>query len=467
MIKGQGEPMGSTVLEQIAQRAAGGVMITEDDRRAAREAIADTLACMVAGQRDVATQAVRRGVCPATAGGVGVTLVGGGTAGPATAALVNGTAAHALDFDDNFMPGMSHASAVLVPALLAVAEAGDASGADLVQAYLVGLEAQALVGYGVAPEHYAAGWHATSTIGAIGTAAGCAALMGLDHDGIVQAMSLAVSMASGMKGQFGTSAKPFHAGLAARNAVEAAQLAAAGLFGRRDILERAQGFGALMGGGLAADWTGMADDPAHVIGRVGLSPKIHPCCGSTHNAVDMVIALRQEHGFSADQVAAVDLTVGRANYRNLAYPDPATVMEARFSMQYCVALALMQDRLSLADFQDEAIARPHLRALLGRISMQPFAPKEEAGRERVPHRARIRLTDGRVFSVALAHPRGTLRNPLDVATWQAKIADCFSYAGVPFGAADQAALDGFATQPSLTALTGLIARRSTDRPEPG
>lgn len=447
----------NTVLERIAQRALGGAVVTVADRRAAEEAIADTLACMVAGQNDVATQSVRQGADLTEQGGK-ATLVGGGSATAPMAALVNGTSAHALDFDDNFTPGMSHASAVLVPALLALGESRGASGTELVRAYLVGLEAQALVGHGVASEHYAAGWHGTSTIGTIGTAAGCAVLMELGHEETVQAMSLAVSMASGMKGQFGTAAKPFHAGLAARNAVEAAQFAASGLFGRADILERAQGFGSLMGGGAEADWSGIDDCPGHVIGRVGLSPKIHPCCGSTHNAVDMVIALRREHGFQAREVAEVVLTVGRANYRNLAYPDPVTVMEARFSMQYCVALALMQDRLSLSDFQDQAIRRPQLRDLFTRISMQVVPREEEKDRQRTAHRAKIWLQDGREFSASLANPRGTLANPLDAATWLAKIQDCFNYAGVPFQMADQALLGGIEAQPDLKALTALIGR---------
>ncbi len=443
----------TTLLNRIARRAAGGVEVDAAARRAAEQAIADTLACMVAGQGDIASQAVRR----AMAGPEGpADLVGGGRAPAATAALINGTTAHALDFDDNFMPGMSHASAVLVPALLALAQSRGASGADLVTAYLVGLEAQALVGQGVAPEHYVAGWHGTSTIGTVGTAAGCAQLLGLDHDGIAQAMSLAVSMASGMKGQFGTPAKPFHAGMAARNAVEAAALAQAGLTGREDILERSQGLGELMGGGEPAHWTIPGPEVPHVIATAGLLPKIHPCCGSTHCAVDMVLALRRQHGFGPDDVAGVVLTVGRANYLNLAYPAPVTAMEARFSMQYCVALALSQELLSLSDFTPEAVARPHLRALFPRIAMQVMPLEEERAEPRAPHRALVRLRDGRELRAALAHPRGSLADPLDEATRIAKLRDCFAYAGRRLEAPGLAALDGIDALPDLAPLVELI-----------
>ena len=443
----------TSVLEQIAARAAGGVVVSAADRQAAQQAIADTLACMVAGQHDIATQAVRRAAGETSGPSM---LVGGGTAPAPVAALVNGTAAHALDFDDNFAPGMSHASAVLVPALMALGQARGASGADLVDAYLAGLEAQALVGMGVAPEHYVAGWHGTSTVGTIGTAAGCAVLLGQDRAGIAQAMSLAVSMASGMKGQFGTPAKPFHAGMAARNAVEAACFAAAGLEGRLDILEREQGFGALMGGGEPANWDLPGAEQPHVIATAGMLPKIHPCCGSTHNAVDMVLALRAAHGFTADQVASVRLVVGRANYRNLAYPDPQTPMEARFSMQYCVALALVQDILSLSDFTPGGVARPHIRALLGRISMEVMPLEVEKAHDRPPHRAEIRLTDGRVLSAELAHARGSLADPLDAATRAAKLRDCFAYAGRDLDAVGMAVLTDLEAQPDLRELGRLV-----------
>ncbi|MFD1881551.1 MmgE/PrpD family protein [Paracoccus pacificus] len=445
-----------TILNEIAARAAGGVVVTAADRLAAEHAIADTLACLVAGQADIATQAVRKASITAESRGP-ATLVGGGDASAPLAALVNGTSAHALDFDDNFTPGMSHASAVLVPALLALGQATGASGADLVTAYLTGLEAQALVGFGVEPEHYVAGWHGTSTVGTIGTAAGCAAILGLDQDGIARAMSLAVSMASGMKGQFGTPAKPFHAGMAARNAVEAAQLAAAGLYGRADILERAQGFGELMGGGAPADWDIPGADVPHVIQTWGLVPKIHPCCGSTHNSVDMVLALRKEHGFSADQVETVTLTVARANYRNLAYPTPQTPMEARFSMQYCVALALLQDLLSLGDFTPEAVARPHVRALFSRISMKVMPLEVEQAHDRPPHHAEIRLGDGRVLSADLANARGSLADPLDEATRLAKLRDCFTYAGLPFDTQVRTVLETIGDQPNLRAIAALIS----------
>ncbi len=421
-----------SAIERIADWSGSRPAFSPLARLRAHHAIADTVGCMLAGIGDQATQAVRE----AFASGIGpegaAAVAGGGRATEAIAALVNGTAAHALDYDDNFRPGITHASAVLVPALLAVAQGRAASGLSFVDAYLIGLEAQAAVGRGINPAHYTIGWHATSTVGAIGTAAGTAWLMGLDAAGVARAMSVAASMAAGPKGQFGTPAKPLHAGLAARNAVDAAALAGAGMTGRLDILECPMGIAELFGDDSAAGWERMVLASPHVIESDGLTPKRHPCCGSTHNTVDAILDLKAEHRFGAGDVEAVDTLVGIANVRNLAYPDPQDEMQARFSMHYCVALALLQDRLSLADFTPEAVGRPEIRRLLSLTTMRAYDKSEEAA-GRQPHRVTIRLKDGRLLKAERLEARGSIAVPFDDADRQAKFADCC--AGMPGAAA--------------------------------
>src|SRR5690606_18663480 len=148
---------------------------------------------------------------------------------PPWAALANGTAAHALDFDDNFDPAKAHASAVLIPAILALAEERPAPGFAVLDAYIVGLQIMGRVGQGINPFHRNRGWHATATVGAIGAAAACARLLALSSAQATHALSLATSMAAGSMAQFGTMAKPLHAGLAAKSGVIAASLAQAGL----------------------------------------------------------------------------------------------------------------------------------------------------------------------------------------------------------------------------------------------
>lgn len=400
----------------------------------ARAAVEDTVACMIAGAAEPAAAAARRAALAWGRGGAVAVGTAERLAAPA-AALVNGTAAHSLDYDDIFTPSFGHASAVLVPALLALAgergrDGAAVGGAALVDAYIVGLEMQAAVGAGVGRAHYLAGWHSTATVGCIGAAAGCARLIGLDADGIAQAMSLAVSMAGGAKVQFGSMAKPLHAGLAAQHAVQAAVLAGAGMRGRADALEGRYGFLDLYGAGETRGWEGLpagmgvAEPPA--IEWAGLTVKRHPCCGSAHNTLDCVLALQAEHGFTAAEVERIDTLVGSVNARNLMYGSPRDEMEARFSMPYCVAAALHRGRLSLADFRPGAVRRPEILAMLPRIRMTGRAPEDEpreAG-ARLPHEVQVRLADGRVLERARTWARGSVQDPLDAADRRVKFTDC-------------------------------------------
>lgn len=417
----------TSAIEAMAEWCHAAAPFSALARERAVHAIVDTFACMVAGRGDASVQAV----CSAFTG-PGATdgpcrVITGSRSSPGTAALINGTAAHALDYDDNFRPGMSHASAVLVPALLAVADLTKATGRAFTEAYLTGLQAQAFVGSGVGEEHYTAGWHGTSTIGCIGTAAGTAKLLGLDAPAIARALTIAVSMASGTKGQFGTPIKPFHAGMAARNAVEAAFLAQAGMRGRMDILECAQGFHELFSGDAGQRWDPEAiwETGTHVIETDGVMPKRHPCCGSTHLIVDALLDLTREDGFDQDEVASIETLVGIANHRNLAYPKPRDEMEARFSMQYCVARALRKGCLELTDFTPEAIEHHSGDPLLECISMRHRSEQEErAAVDRLPHLLTVRLIDGRTLERSRSFAKGALNEPFSEEDRLRKFLDC-------------------------------------------
>jgi len=398
----------------------------------ATDAVIDTLGCMIAGAGDASVAAVTNAFQPQSAG-VGSLLVTGGKTSASIAAIVNGTAAHALDFDDNFHPARAHASAVLVPALMAVTGADrPTSGRKFLDAYLTGLEAQAAVGYGVNPSHYNAGWHGTSTVGAIGAAAGVAHLLGLNVEQTAQAMSLAISMACGPKGQFGTLAKPIHAGLAARNAVEAAILALSGAAGRLDILERPQGFLDLFGGEEARGWSDWRPDETPVIESRGLVTKLHPCCASTHRAIDALLDLVHEHALVPEDIVAIDTKVGVSAVKNLAYPSPADPMQARFSMQYCLATALEKGSLSLADFTMTALENPKRRAMMQMISMHAYTAAEERGHERLPHIITLSLRNGDVLQKTRLHANGALEMPLNSEQKRIKFANCLAWRQMTF-----------------------------------
>lgn len=392
-------------------------------RALAQMAIADTLGCMYASRKDNVVRAVA-----SVAGAPGdAWLVTGGTADPAMAAMVNGTAAHALDYDDNFGPGMSHASAVILPALLAVCDISR-PGRELIDAYLVALQAQAFVGAGMGPGHYAAGWHGTSTVGSVGTAAGVAHLLGADIDGLRRALTLACSFACGTKGQFGTPAKPFHAGLAARNAVEAARLALAGIEGNPIALEGPQGFSHMFRGPNMPGYDPHEIEATdrNVIETDGVVPKLHPCCGSTHLIIDAIADLRGQHDFCADAVRSIDVRVGIANLRNLPYTLPENEMQARFSMNYCVAVALREGHLTLQDFTPEAVRARRGDPLLSCLTMTSWTAEEEAAADgtRLPHQVTLRLASGQTYRAERLFARGDLRDPFPDDAMRAKFMAC-------------------------------------------
>ncbi|WP_170979376.1 MmgE/PrpD family protein [Roseomonas sp. HF4] len=393
-------------------------------------AMRDAIGCMLAGAAEEAPHRVlaavaRWGTGPARA-------IGSGTPLPAPwAALVNGTAAHVLDYDDTFAPLSGHATAVLVPALLALGEEVEADGPALLDALVVGLEVLAAVGRGTNPRHYALGWHATSTIGAIGAAGAAARLLGLDATGARDALSLAVSMAAGTRMQLGAMAKSVHAGLAAKAGLLAAALAAEGVGGAAEALDGPWRFAEMFAGRPAptgAMHPPAAEDPL-AIESVGLAFKAYPTCAATHLSLDALLALRGR--FAPEDVVAIETEVPLVHSRNLMHPDPRTGTEARFSMQYCLAVAAAQGEVGPADFDEAALRRAPVRWLMPRIAMQGLPEPE--GAPPPPTRLRVRLADGRVLEETRAVRRGDPGNPMSETDLAAKFHACAARALAPQG----------------------------------
>lgn len=385
-------------------------------------AMRDAIGCILAGSaedtpRRVAAAIRRWGGGPAHALGAGLGL-------PSPwAALVNGAAAHVLDYDDTFAPLSGHATAVLVPALLALGEEVDATGPDLLDALVVGLEVMASLGRGVNPRHYALGWHATSTIGAVGAAAACARLLGLDAARAGDALSLGVSMAAGTRMQLGAMAKSVHAGLAAKAGILAATLAAEGVGGAAEAFEGPWRFAEIFAG-RPAPRGAMEPPPAGAplaIEAPGLAFKTYPTCAATHLSLDALLALQAREGFAAADVEAVETELPMVLRRNLMHENPRTGMEARFSMHYCLAAAL-QGGLGVADFEGEAIHRVDIRARMPRVAMRGL--EETDGAPPPPTSVTVRLRDGRVLAETRTERRGSAALPLTEAEHVAKFRDC-------------------------------------------
>jgi 2-methylcitrate dehydratase PrpD len=391
-----------------------------------RRAALDTLGVMLAGAGEPAARIVRE-VARAEGGAPLCTVVGTTLRTSATwAALANGVAGHAHDFDDTSFVLLGHPSAPLLAAALAAAEAATADGAAVALGYVVGFEVDAALGAALNPAHYQRGWHATATLGTLGCAAAAARVLGLDAARAGHALGLAASLASGLKENFGSMAKPYHAGHAARNGVLAALLAAEGFTASATALDGAQGFTAAFGGAepgpLAAALDGLGRR-WHVV-ESGVAVKPYPSCAATHAAVDALIELRARHGFRADQVAAIEVGVSPLTTGVLIYPQPATALERKFSMQFCAAAAAAEGRLDLASFQDGEVRNPEVRALMPRVRMVVDETLGGASERQLWSRVRVELTDGRVLESPARGAAGHRDRPLSPEALRAKFVAC-------------------------------------------
>jgi 2-methylcitrate dehydratase PrpD len=348
------------------------------------------------------------------------------------AAAVNGTASHALDFDDCNNTIGGHPSVPIIPGLIAVAEECGASGADVITAYVAGFEAETRVARAVNFHHYEKGWHPTATLGIFGAAAAASRLMGLDAERTGVAIAIAASLAAGLKANFGTMVKPLHVGHCARNGLFAARLARSGYDARPDVVfEHKQGFFEVFNGAgnydaskVFADWASPLDllDP-------GIAIKQYPCCGSTHPALDAMLSLKREHRIDPDDVAKIEGWIHKRRLAHTNRPDPRTALDAKFSLQYCLARAVVDGRVILEDFEGDNHADPRVHALLPRITVAAyddtrFDPSNHFGGE-----VHVTLKGGRVLRAKVEQPLGrTTKNPLPPALLRAKFEACASRA---------------------------------------
>jgi len=378
---------------------------------------------MLAGAGEPVARAVRE-VIRAEGGAPLCTVVGTGLrTAPTWAALANGTAGHAHDFDDTSFALMGHPSVPLLAALLACAEAEMADGAALALGYLVGFEVDAALGTGLNPAHYERGWHATSTIGTLGCAAGAARVLGLDPAQTRHALALAASLASGLKENFGSMTKPYHAGHAARNGVLAARLAREGLTAAESALDGKQGFIAAFGGNALDAALERLGQRWHLV-ESGIAIKPYPSCALTHASVDALIELRRQHALKPAEVAGIEIGVNRIALDVLSYAAPATALERKFSMQFCAATALVDGRLDFRSFQDGEVRDLAVRALMPAITMIVDESLPAGLTEHAWSRVTVQMRDGRVLSAPARGASGHPDRPLSALALHEKFLAC-------------------------------------------
>ena len=284
----------------------------------------------------------------------------------AQATLINGSASHALDYDDTLVAFFGHPSVTLFPSLLALSEWKEKSGSDFLTAYLVGLQAGATVGASAGPQHYLVGWHATSTIGHLASAAGCAKLLGLDRQQVSYALGIAGTQASGLKRVFGTMCKPFHAGRASEAGLMAVMLASEGFTSAEDILEGPHGFFATFKGA----------EREEVVARLGVSwdvedlaQKYHASCHATHSPLEAACGVVKEREIALDSIKSITVHSSQLALDAATKMNPSTGLEGKFSIPYCVANALLRGETGMAAFTDEKVNDPAVGALMEKVKV--------------------------------------------------------------------------------------------------
>jgi 2-methylcitrate dehydratase PrpD len=343
---------------------------------------------------------------------------------------------HSHDYDDVAEFIYAHPSAVLFPALLAVAETETAPGRALLECYAVGFQVASAIGAALpVKEHYARGWHATSTIGVIAATAGVCRLLGLTPLQVRHALGIAASTAAGSRQNFGTFTKPLHAGLAGRNAVTAARLAQQGFTADSSQLESPLGYFAMYGAtttDLSAGQRSLADRWALL--REGISVKKHPCCYSTHCAADAALSLFGR--LDPNQIRSVKLTLEPGALEPLIHHRPNTGLEAKFSAEYVVAAALTDGKLALETFTDGAVNRPELQSLLRRIDVREAAIPP-FGADFVNSYATLEIeSDAEAMRSRVDVPKGDARDPLTDAERAEKFRDCIAFSQSGWNADD-------------------------------
>ncbi|MBV8083359.1 MAG: MmgE/PrpD family protein [Chloroflexi bacterium] len=389
----------------------------------AKNGILDTVGVTLAGVDQPAARIARQvveedGARPA-AGLIGHQL----RTSPESAAFLNGTAGHALDYDDVSMAMQGHPSVVVLPAVLATAELAGGTGQDVILGYAVGVEVMSKLGEAMGQGHYELGWHATCTLGTVAAAAAAGRMLGLDSAQMANALAIAVSEAGALQENFGTMVKPFHAGHGARSGVHAARLARAGFVGNPAIMEAPRGYFARYSTG---------DGDPNAMDRLGqpwglqapgLNVKKYPCCFCTHRAADAILDMN----IAPDQLEQVVVHAPKGDFGPLIHTRPSTGLQGKFSMEYVVAAALLDKRLVLDTFEDRQVRRPEAQQLLLKIQRAPLVGvpgAEHPNSAYVEVEARLKDGSRRIAKVEAA--RGGPDSPLSDGEMDAKFLDCAS-----------------------------------------
>jgi 2-methylcitrate dehydratase PrpD len=386
---------------------------------------------------------------------------------PRFAALVNGISIHADDFDDTQLAAakdrvyglLMHPTVPVLPAIFALAEQRTVSGKEWMLAYHVGAEVECKIAEAIAPRHYQDGFHSTGTCGPFGSAAACAKLLKFDLPKTLNAFGLAASQSGGLRENFGTMTKPFQAGHAAETGLVSAELVALGWTAAEQILEADRGFFHAAGGSY---------NPSAIMDRLGnpwtfaspgVSLKPYPSGSLTHPAMTELARLIKLHKIQAAQVVKLDIGANHNMTTTLLHHQPKTGLEAKFSMEFCLAILLLEQKAGLGQFSDRVAQRPDVQAMIRKINFYVDPEAESAGYDKMTSILKMHLTDGRVITGHADFGKGSPANPMTFDEAADKFRGCAEFAEWPTAKTEQIITFTKALEaaPDISALSPLLS----------
>jgi 2-methylcitrate dehydratase PrpD len=404
-----------------------------------KKSILDGFGLALAGSKAESAPICLRYLDTLSTSGVSTVIGTTRTTAPQFAALVNGVSVHADDFDDTQLAAakdrvyglLVHPTVPVLPAAFALAERGNVSGREFMLAYHLGVEVECKIAEAISPRHYEDGFHSTGTCGPFGSAAACARLMRFDVSKARTAFGIAASESAGLRENFGTMTKPFQAGHAAESGLIAAQLADLGWTAAQNILEAQRGFFRAAGGSydpeaimnkLGAPWT---------FASPGISLKPYPSGSLSHPAMTEMMRLIELHDIRPERVKQVEVGANHDMYQALLRHDPKTGLEAKFSMEFCMAILLLERKGGLPQFTDAVVQRPDVQAMIGRIKYYVDPQAEAAGFDKMTSLLKITLNDGKVITGRAIYGKGSPADPMTYEEAAAKFRGCAEYASWP------------------------------------
>ncbi len=369
---------------------------------------------------------------------------------PHLASFINGIMAHVADFDDVLYMLRGYTSCVIMPAAIAACEVAGRSGKDFLTAFVVGTEV-------MGSRHYEVGWHSTGTIGFLGAAAAASKALKLEPSKVANALGIAASSATGLRVSFGTMTKSFHVGHAAMTGVLAAQLAEKGFDASPTVLEETLGFANLFGG--AGEISSVVKDLGTNYALNEIMLKLYPSCAGTHSAVDGILRIREKINGKLQDIEAIEIHVRPTSTNVLFYHNPETVLQGKFSMEFCVAAALIFGKLGISQFQTDSLFNPHVKDIMKKVILIPDGEMERTSREKrvlSPAQITVKTVEGKEYCETIFEAKGSPSNPMSNGEIQEKFRECARHA-LPDSNVE-AALEAIESLETLRNISELISK---------